>query len=73
MNRHAFGQITIDGWAQHWMRSRRIRLARLHNRNRERVAYHAAMDRLFLQAEQVNEDAHAIIYKNSKPENNINL
>ena len=53
MNRHAYGQITLDGWAQHWMRARRVRLQRLNNNPRERQAYHAAMDRLFLQAEQV--------------------
>lgn len=53
MNRHAYGQITLDGWAQHWMRARRARLARINNNPREREAYHAAMDRLFLQAEEV--------------------
>ena len=53
MNRHAYGQITLDGWAQHWMRARRARLTRINNNPRERQAYHAAMDRLFLQAEEV--------------------
>lgn len=53
-NRHANGAIGLEGFAQEWFRNRRIGLARLENRPREREAYNLAMDRLFLNAERVS-------------------
>ena len=52
-DRHAHGQIALQGFAQEWFRARRAGLARLNNRPREREAYNRAMDRLFLNSERV--------------------
>ena len=52
-NHHANGSIGLEGFAQEWFRNRRIGLARLDNRPREREAYNMAMDRLFLNCERV--------------------
>lgn len=53
MNRRPTGYIGLDGWAEHWFTTRRAALSRLHNRGRERIAYNRAMDRLFLNSEEV--------------------
>ena len=53
-DRHAHGQIALQGFAQEWFRARRAGLARLNNRPREREAYNQAMDRLFLNSERVS-------------------
>ena len=53
-NRHAQGAIGLEGFAQEWFRNRRLGLARLENRPRERQAYNLAMDRLFLNSERVS-------------------
>ena len=53
-NRHSNGSIALEGFAEEWFRTRRMGLARLENRPRERAAYNQAMDRLFLNAERVN-------------------
>ena len=52
-HQHAQGAFGIEGWADHWMTQRRQGLARLHNRPRERQQYDEALDRLFLQCEEV--------------------
>ena len=52
-NRHSNGSIALEGFAEEWFRTRRMGLARLENRPRERAAYNQAMDRLFLNAERV--------------------
>ena len=65
-NRHSNGAIALEGFAEEWFRTRRMGLARLENRPRERAAYNQAMDRLFLNAERVKYFINVGLQKNIK-------
>ena len=48
------GTYRTDAYAEYLMQQRRQGLARLQQRPRERQHYYQAMDRLFIEAEEVN-------------------
>ena len=60
-DRQENGSINFDGFAERWFQERNEGLARLAERPRERRAYERAMDRLFLNAERVNNKILTVI------------